>query len=79
VINSVAAIEPAIEALPVTIKLMTNVSNDPVIRQLTDLANDRPCASRPLNNILSLQSSNWGTARLNLGTLGWELGQDRPL
>jgi hypothetical protein len=42
VINSTAAIDPAIEAFPVTMKLMMNVSIVPVIRQLTAFANDRP-------------------------------------
>jgi hypothetical protein len=44
----VSAIEPAKVSLPVTIRLITNVSIVPVTRQLTALANERLWASRPL-------------------------------
>ena len=50
VINSIAAIDPAMVAFPVTMKLMMKVSTVPVIRQLTAFAKDRPWASRPRNN-----------------------------
>jgi hypothetical protein len=50
--NSVAAIVPATAVLPVTIHPMTNVSNEPVSRQLIAFAIDRLCASRPRNHIL---------------------------
>ena len=40
-ITSVPAIRPAVDVLPVTIHVITNVSAVPVIRQVMALANDR--------------------------------------
>ncbi|CAB4608567.1 unannotated protein [freshwater metagenome] len=40
-ITSVPAIKPAVEVLPVTIQVITNVSAVPVMRQVMALANER--------------------------------------
>jgi hypothetical protein len=50
--NSVPAIDPANPTRPVTMKLMTKVSSDPVIRQVTAFTKDRRCASKPWSHFI---------------------------
>src|SRR5260221_10773810 len=52
VTTSTAAMLPARLTLPVTKKLMMNVSKVPTVRQLTAFINERPCPSWPLNRFI---------------------------
>src|SRR5260370_26296657 len=52
VTTSTAAMLPARLTLPVTKKLMMNVSTVPTVRKLPDFINERPCPSWPPNRFI---------------------------
>src|SRR5215471_173223 len=68
VTTSTAAMLPARLTLPVTKKLMMNVSMVPTVRQLTAFINERPCPSRPRNRLSGVSIWDWiSPARRGLG------------